>query len=115
VTTVHEEDAAVFQCRLELADGSARIVPIGEVDIETAPIVNDRLEDVRAVGFGRVVLDLCETTFIDSAGLHLAVEWHERARRDGFTFGLTRGPYAVQRTFDAAGIGAALNFVGAAP
>ena len=111
----HQEGGAVFECRLEFADDSARIVPIGEIDVETASIVNERLEDVRDVGFGRVVLDLGETTFIDSTGLHLAVAWHDRARRDGFTFGLTRGPYVVQRTFDAAGIGATLNFVGAAP
>ena len=103
----------MFQGRLELADGLARVAPVGEIDIETAPIVNERLEDVRAVGFGRVVLDLSHTTFIDSAGLHVAVEWHERARREDFTFGLTRGPYVVQRTFDTAGLGAVLNFVAA--
>ena len=115
MTTAPHDDGTVFECRLELADDWARIVPVGEIDIDTAPIVRQRLEDVRAMGFGRVMLDLRATTFIDSSGLNLALAWHDRARRDGFTFGLTRGPYVVQRTFDAAGIGALLNFVGTAP
>ena len=112
MTTAHC-DGALLECRLELADGSARVVPIGEIDISTAPLIEERLEDVRAAGIGHVVLDLCDTTFIDSRGLHLALAWHDRARREGFTFGLTCAPYLVRRTIDAAGIGDALNFVGA--
>jgi anti-anti-sigma factor len=115
VTAAHDQESPVFECRLELADDSARLVPIGEIDIESAWIVNGYLNDVRAAGIAQVVLDLRATTFIDSTGLHLVERWHERARRERFSFGLTRGPRAVRRTFEAAGLEAGLNFVCPAP
>jgi anti-anti-sigma factor len=114
-TTDSDTTPPILECRLELADGAARLVPIGEIDIETAPIVHEHLEDVRSAGIGHVVLDLRAITFIDSTGMHLAHTWQDRAGRERFTFELIPGPAPVQRAFDAAGLGAVLNFVGVAP
>lgn len=110
-----QEEAGVLECRVAFMRDTARVQPIGEVDFATAPLVAQRLEDVRAAGAGHVVLDLRETTFFDSAGLHLALDWQERARREQFTFALAEVPRRVRRVFDASGIGAALNVVSEAP
>jgi anti-anti-sigma factor len=108
-----DEDGPPLRCELELGDDSARILPIGELDIDTVSLVEARLEDARAAGIRYVVLDLRGTTFIDSTGLHLILTWHRRARRERFRFGLVQGPEAVRRVIDVAGIARALPRLGA--
>lgn len=105
------EDGAELECRIEMRDGTARIRPIGELDIGTVPFVEQCLDGVRAAAVEEVILDLSGTTFIDSAALHLTLAWQERARRERFTFALTRGTAAVRRVMEAAGVGPTLNFV----
>jgi anti-anti-sigma factor len=100
-----------LRCDLELVDDTARVLPVGELDIDTAPLVEERLQDARAAGVRHVVLDLRGTTFIDSTGLRLTVTWHERAARERFSFALVQGPEPVRRVIEIAGIGTALTFV----
>ena len=104
------EDHPELECRAVFTDGTARIIPIGEIDLGSVALVAARLEDACAVG-AHVVLDLCQTTFIDSAGLHLAVEWQERARRERFSFVLADVSAPVRRAIDVAGVGAMLTCV----
>jgi anti-sigma B factor antagonist len=110
----HHESMAL-ECHVELRADAARVLPIGELDLETAPLVDECLDDVRAAGITDIVVDLGETSLVDSAGLHLMLEWHERARREEFAFALTRCTHPVRQTIRAAGIGARLTFVGPAP
>jgi anti-anti-sigma factor len=51
-----------------------------------------------------VILDLRGTTFLDSAGLHLAVDATASAARNGIQFSIIAGPPDVQRTFIVAGL-----------
>ena len=104
-------DALPLECRVEFRDDTARVRPIGEFDLSTAGLVEECLDDVREAGIGRIVLDLGETSIVDSAGLHVMLAWHERARREGFTFALTPGASPVRLAIDAAGIRAQLTFV----
>ena len=106
------EEAVPLECRVESRGDAAYVVLTGELDIETTPEVESRLQEARVAGFEAVVLDLRHTTFIDSTGLHLTLEWHERARRERFVFALIQGPDAVRRVIDVAGIRSLLNFVG---
>jgi anti-sigma B factor antagonist len=110
-----QHDAPFLECRVAFAGDTARVLPIGEVDVATVALVAQHLDDARGAGAARIVLDLRETTFIDSSGLHLALGWHERARREGFGFALTPGRAHVQRAIDASGLGASLTFVSEAP
>ena len=110
-----QEESLALECHVELRDEAARVQPIGELDLDTAPLVDECLDDVRAAGITRIVLDLGETSLVDSAALHLMLEWQERARRERFTFALTRCTRPVRRTIRAAGIGARLTFIGPAP
>ena len=105
----------LLECHVGFVDDRARVVPIGEIDIDSVALVAQRLDDVRAAGAAHVVLDLRETTFIDSCGLHLALAWQDRAERERFGFGVAPGSAAVRRAIDAAGVGSALTFVSEAP
>src|SRR4051812_16655386 len=104
-----------LECRAAFADDTAWVQPIGEVDLVTMALVEERLEDVRAARAGHVILDLREATFIDSTVLHLALAWQGRARRERFAFALMVGPGPVRRAIDAAGVGAVLTIVSEAP
>lgn len=103
--------AAAFRVDVEMEHGAVRVCPVGEVDIATVGRVRARIDEAMAAGAGRVILDLRTTTFLDSAGLHLAVDTVESAARNGVEFAIIVGPHAVQRTFDVAGLRARLPFV----
>jgi anti-sigma B factor antagonist len=79
----------------ELGDGVLRL--IGEIDMDTAPILRRRLESDAPV----TVLDLAEVTFIDSTGLNVLINAN-RNRVDGLVL---RSPVgAVSRVLELSGI-----------
>jgi anti-anti-sigma factor len=49
-----------------------RVCPRGEIDIDTVGAVRSQLDELVGAGFTRVVLDLRDTTFLDSTGLRLS-------------------------------------------
>jgi anti-anti-sigma factor len=105
VTLPREAPGGVpLECRVEFAGDTAVAVPAGELAFDTVVLLDRRLEAARAAGADEVVLDLGQTTFVDSAALHLMLVWHERARCERFAFALARVPRRVRRVIDAAGI-----------
>jgi anti-anti-sigma factor len=95
---------------VEPARGLVRVIPRGEVDLATAPILEDRLRELRDSGFDRLVVDLHHVTFMDSTGLRLILNWDEESRRDGIAFQLLPGPPLVQRLFEVTGVLERLEF-----
>ena len=61
-------------------DGTRVVAVEGEVDIATAPELDELLSEFDRVG---VVVDLENVTFIDWSGLKTLVEAHERLRKSG--------------------------------
>lgn len=103
--------AASFRVDVARERDAVRVCAVGEVDLATIGILRERLDEAMASATGRVILDLHETTFVDSSALHLAVDACERAARDGIEFAIVAGPPHVQRTFAVAGLGDRLPFV----
>lgn len=99
VVPTHQLDGFRFACPVHHDGRVGHVVPEGDLDLATAPIVDGRLSELRAGGCRALVLELQELTFIDLAGLHLAERWTALAEHDAFTFELTPGPPAVQRLF----------------
>jgi anti-anti-sigma factor len=58
----------------------------------------------------QLVVDLGEVTFVDSTGMGLVLEVHDRSRSEGFKLRLLRGPDEVQRVFELAGVADVLPF-----
>ena len=54
-------------------DGLSIIAPHGEIDVATAPGLQDYLNKVIGRGGGPVVVDLTAVTFIDSTGLGVLI------------------------------------------
>ena len=104
-------DPAPFRIVVEMERDVVRVCPFGEVDIGTVGQIREQLENVTASGAKHVVLDLRGVTFLDSTGLHLALEADAASRAQGWTFGLVGGPADVQRVFDLTGARARLPFL----
>ena len=103
--------AVEFRVEVKRDGGSVRISPVGEVDLSTIGRLRESFDEARATGASRLVLDLRETTFLDSTGLHFAVDIDGWATNNGTEFAIVAGPPAVQRTFDVAGFSDRLPFV----
>jgi anti-sigma B factor antagonist len=71
----------------DLADHMAGEVPVvavaGEVDLATAPLLRERLEARLAAGMSTIIVDLRDTTFLDSTGLGVLVGTLKRCRDAG--------------------------------
>jgi anti-sigma B factor antagonist len=87
----------------------ARVIPSGEIDLATVDAVQTEVDAARREA-QRVVLDLRETTFIDSAGIRLIVE----AAREGELVVVRGGP-EVQRVFDLVGLDGRVAMLDAPP
>jgi anti-anti-sigma factor len=76
----------------------------GELDLASAPALEEELDKVLNGGPGVVVLDLRQLEFIDSTGLSVLVKAHQRAQEADCTFGLVRGGAQVQRLLSLTGL-----------
>ena len=86
-------------------DGAVHTVALsGELDLAGAPDVEQELKRVEATDASVIVLDLSRLTFIDSTGIRLVVSAEARSRADSNRLTLLRGPAAVQRVFEIAGV-----------
>jgi anti-sigma B factor antagonist len=90
---------SLLDLQTETQGDAVRIVLSGELDISTAPRVEEELQRVEADQPAVIVLDLRELEFMDSTGLRVIVSADGRARDDGRSLRLVRGPEAVQRIF----------------
>jgi anti-anti-sigma factor len=113
VAVASEPGVEAFRVEVHPDGQTARVVPVGELDLATADQVDEQLQALTARGFRRLVLDLRRLAFLNSTGLRLAICWDARARRDGIDFSLVAGCRGVQRAFDLTGLTDVLTFTDA--
>jgi anti-anti-sigma factor len=94
---------------------AVQVVPVGELDIATVDRLRAAVEELVAVGFERVVIDLRELVFIDCSGLRLLRALYDGARRDDWRLALIQGPAPVRRLFAMTETLALLPFVAPPP
>ena len=81
-----------------------RVVPVGELDLATAGVLEHQLHELRDAGFDHVVLDMRELTFIDSSGIRVVVSEHRFAETSEHEFSLISGPPVIQRALEVCGL-----------
>jgi anti-sigma B factor antagonist len=86
-----------------LGDGHL-IDACGEIDHMTTPLVADALRKATLDGYGPVVLDLTETTFIDSAGISTLLNGLRRLTRLRRKLIVICPPGPARRVFDILGL-----------
>jgi anti-sigma B factor antagonist len=74
-----------FEVESEELEGGIRAFTVrGELDMSTAPQLEEKLTDALADQTAAIVLDLCECEFIDSTGIALIVRtWQKLDREAG--------------------------------
>jgi anti-sigma B factor antagonist len=81
-----------------------RIAVRGELDVATAPALEQTLQELAREEGVRLVVDLRGLSFMDSTGLRLLVQVDALARRDGISLLVVRGPEPIARLFEMSGL-----------
>lgn len=84
--------------------GSARVVVVGEVDLQTAPVLRQRLAEATEHGIGDVVVDLGAVGFLDSTGLNALLGARAALHRLGRQLRVEQLSTRVLRVFEVAGV-----------
>lgn len=90
---------------VEVTGGVPVVTTPEEIDITNATGLRAALLQAAAPGNRTLVVDMSQTQFCDSAGLHVLVHTHKQAQADGGELRVVIGGAAVLRIFAATGIG----------
>ena len=83
---------------------------LGEVDLATAPILDEQISAAEAGDASRIVVDLDRVSFMDSSGLQVLLA-HVLSKQNGSRLQVTRGSPQVARLFTVSGMLDQLPFV----
>jgi anti-anti-sigma factor len=87
----------------------------GEWDLAAVPSINEAISGVLDAVPQCVVLDLSRLGFIDSSGLHAAIELARRSAAQNTRLVIIPAPGPVQRTFEITALLARLPFIDKRP
>jgi anti-sigma B factor antagonist len=88
----------------QLPEGNWLIALTGEVDLYTAPQFKEELVAATTSGAPRVVVDMTETTFIDSTTLGVLVGGLRRLRPEGGELLLVISDRKIRKIFEITGL-----------
>jgi anti-anti-sigma factor len=95
-----------------VTDGRDRITVVGELDAFTASDVRTAIADTDETA---IELDLSGVTFIDSSGLAMVVESHQRLEASARRLVIVQRSAIVQRLLDRSGLTGRLDLDSSAP
>jgi anti-sigma B factor antagonist len=86
-------------------DGNTHLVSVtGEIDLFTAPEFKQRVMAPIAAGVDHVIVDLMETTFIDSSSLGVLIGAHRRLDARGGSLIVACNAESIVKTFRITGL-----------
>jgi anti-anti-sigma factor len=86
-----------FDVTIEESGDTVHVTLLGELDISTAPRLEETLRRAEAAAPALLILDLSRLDFMDSTGLRLLIGADARSREAGRRLVLVRGNEMVQR------------------
>jgi anti-anti-sigma factor len=96
------QEFSVSQHRL----GDIRVVvPKQEIDYVTAPALVSELDRAIEEGVSKVVVDLCDVTFMDSSGAHALLDASKRLRLQDRPFSVICLRGSISRLLELLGLG----------
>jgi anti-sigma B factor antagonist len=105
-----------FDVRTERLSPAASVIALaGEVDLYTAPEFKQRLLEAIAQGATRVVVDLSDTTFIDSTALGVLVGAVKRLREHDGRLALVCNDRNIAKIFEITGLDRVFAIYGTRP
>ena len=100
-----------FTVQLQPRSDVALIAVSGELDIASAPELEQALDQIRPELTKLVIVDLRELDFMDSTGLSIIVRAHQRLAESDCELTLIKGQPQVQRLLDLTGVADRLRLV----
>ena len=93
-------------------EGDAHVVAVkGEIDLVTAPEFKQRVSAPIDAGRANVIVDLSETTFIDSSSLGVLIGAHRRLKLRGGSLVVVCDNEAIVKTFRITGLDGVFTLV----
>src|SRR5919106_1166148 len=93
-------------------DGDTHVVAVtGEIDLFTAPEFKERVSAPIDAGRANVIIDLLETTFIDSSSLGVLIGAHRRLKLRGGRLIVACDDEAIVKTFRITGLDGVFQLV----
>lgn len=89
---------------VELICGVPVVAAPGEIDMTNVPGLRTALLEASTLGHGTFIVDMSETQFCDSAGMHALVWAHKQSRSEGGEMLLVVRAAAVLRVFAVTGV-----------
>jgi anti-sigma B factor antagonist len=93
-----------FRVEVREQDGAALIAISGELDLASAPALEETLDHALKSDVRLVILDLRDLEFMDSTGLSVLVRGHQAAEEAGRRLTLIQGPPQVKRLLNLTGV-----------
>ena len=103
--------AALFTLEVRPERERVRVALAGELDLATADRVGAEVNGLLDRGFGDIVLDLRDLTFMDSSGIHVLLTATRAAHERGARLGVVLAPGPMARAVDLCGVRDQLNVV----
>jgi anti-sigma B factor antagonist len=100
-----------FTVQLQPRSDAALIAVSGELDIASAPELEQAFDQIRPESTKLVIVDLRELDFMDSTGLSIIVRAHQRLAESDCELTLIKGQPQVQRLLDLTGVADRLRLV----
>ena len=76
----------------------------GEMDLESSPLLRQRLDDEIAAGGQHMILDMAGVTFLDSSGLGVILGRYRRIKEVGGDLAIAQPPPPIRRVLEVSGI-----------
>ena len=97
--------AVEFDISDRKVDDETHVIAVtGEIDLFTAPEFKQRMSALIDAGRSRLVVDLSETTFIDSSSLGVLIGAHRRLKLRGGALLVVSDNEAITKTFKITGL-----------
>ena len=97
--------AVDFEITDRKVDDDTHVIAVtGEIDLFTAPEFKQRMSALIDAGRSRIVVDLTQTTFIDSSSLGVLIGAHRRLKLRGGALLVVCDSEAIAKTFKITGL-----------
>jgi anti-sigma B factor antagonist len=97
--------AVDFEITDRKVDDDTHVLAVtGEIDLFTAPEFKQRMSALIDAGRSRIVVDLTQTTFIDSSSLGVLIGAHRRLKLRGGALLVVCDSEAIAKTFKITGL-----------
>lgn len=95
--------SSAFAVRGAHQNGVVRLFVRGEIDMATAPLLEESIVFVEELRPAAIILDFRDITFVDSTGLHALLRAHERAGLRQRVLAVVNGSEPVRKLFQLTG------------